>query len=222
MQSGSTARALRAALFALVCVGTGTGLHRLANGCDPGWVGPGLALPLVWLGAYGLARKERSILSVTTAIALAQLGLHLELGLFCPKTMTVPGMAGMPGMTGAPGYAAAASPSATSHGTLAMILAHAVAILVSGWWLGHGEKSFFDLCRVVALIVAPAADLLAGRLAPVRVSLPPLPIRRGIHVTAPRTTCPPGGPAPSPRVLRGPPASPNPRKLRRFQPAIIM
>src|SRR5262245_27660749 len=56
MHSGGTARALRAALFALVCVGTGTELHRLANGSDPSWVGPGLALPIVWLAAYGLAR----------------------------------------------------------------------------------------------------------------------------------------------------------------------
>jgi hypothetical protein len=211
MQSGGTARALRAALFALVCVGTGTGLHLLANGCDPGWVGPGLALPLVWLGAFGLARKERSMLSVTTSIALAQLGLHLELGLFCPKVATMPGMPGMPGAT-----------SAASHGTLAMILAHTVAILVCGWWLGCGEKSFFDLCRTVALIVAPAADLLAGRLTHVHGILPPLPVRRGIHVTAPRTTCPAGGPAPSPRLLRGPPALPGPRTLRRFQPITIM
>ena len=203
MQSGGTARALRAALFALVCVGTGTGLHCLANGSDPGWVGPGLALPIVWLGAYGLARSERSILIVTAAIALAQLGLHIELGWFCPKTMPMPGM---PGYSGTP-----------VHGTLAMVLAHAVAILVSGWWLGHGEKSFFNLCRVVALIAAPAADLLAGRLTRPRVRMRPLPARRGIHATAPHTTCPPGGPAPSPRVLRGPPAPSAPRSPRRFQ-----
>jgi hypothetical protein len=208
---------MRAALFALVCVGTGTGLHRLADGCDPGWVGPGLALPIVWLGAYGLARRERSILSVTTAIALAQLALHIELGWFCPKTITAPGMPGMPGIAAAPGNAGSAS-----HGMLAMVLAHAVAILVSGWWLGHGEKSFFDLCRAVALIIAPAADLLVGRLAHVHVSLPPLPLRRGIHATAPRTTCPPGGPEPSPRLLRGPPARPVPRTLRRFPPILTM
>lgn len=204
-------------MFALVCVGTGTGLHRLANGCDPGWVGPGLALPIVWLGAYGLARRERSILSVTTAIALAQLCLHIELGWFCPKAVTLPGM---PGMAGMPQYP---SSGTVSHGTLAMILAHTVAIVVCGWWLGCGERSFFDLCRAVALIVAPAADLLAGRLTHVHVgSQLPLPARRGIHVTAPRTTYPADGPAPSPRVLRGPPTRPVLRTLRRFQPITVM
>src|SRR5579859_6852815 len=92
VDSGSSARALRAALFALVCVGTGTELHCYANGSDPGWVGPGLALPIVWLLAYGLAGRERSALTVTPALGLAQLGLHVELGWFCPKTM--PGMPG--------------------------------------------------------------------------------------------------------------------------------
>ena len=214
MHSGSTARALRAALFALVCVGTGTGLHMVANGADPGWVGPALALPIVWLAAYGLACKERSALVVTLAIAAAQLGLHLELGLFCPTSMSMPGM---PGMSGTPGYTGVAVVSGTTggsggpHGTLAMILAHAVAILVSGWWLGRGEKSFFELCRVLALIAAPAADLLAGRLVFAPAGPLPLPARRGIHATARHTTCPPAGPAPSPRALRGPPAAPVPR-----------
>ena len=200
MQTGGTtaARGPRAALFALVCVGTGTGLHMVANGSDPGWVGPALALPIVWLAAYGLARKERSSLVVTSAIAAAQLGLHIELGWFCPKTMNMPGM---PGYTGT-GIGTASA----SHGTLAMILAHTIAILISGWWLGRGEKSLFELFRTLALIAAPAADLLRGRLAYVSaVTLLPLPARRGIHATARDTTCPPEGPAPSPRVLRGPP-----------------
>ena len=188
MDSGSSARALRAALFALVCVGTGTELHRLANSSDPSWVGPALALPIVWLLAYGLASRERSVLTVTPALGLAQIGLHVELGWFCPKTM--------PGM---PGY-----PSGSDHGTLAMVLAHVLAVLVAGWWLARGERGFFDLCRAVALLVAPAADLLLGRLVSARAELP-LPLWRGIHVTARETTSPPEGPAPSPRVLRGPP-----------------
>ena len=217
MYSGGTARAVRAALFALVCVGAGTGLHRLANGSDPGWVGPGLALPFVWLAAYGLARKERSVAAVTLAIGLAQLGLHVELGWFCPPSMAMPGMADvsqMPGMSG--------SATAVGHGTVAMILAHVVAILVSGWWLGRGEKNFFDLCRILALIAAPAADLISGRLACLPSGVLPLPARRGIHATARHTTSPPAGPAPSPRVQRGPPASPVPRSIWRCQPVIIM
>jgi hypothetical protein len=177
-------------LFALVCVGTGTELHRLANSSDPSWVGPVLALPIVWLLAYGLASRERSALTVTLALGLAQVGLHVELGWFCPKAM--------PGMM--PGY-----PSGSDHGTLAMVLAHMLAVLVTGGWLARGDKGFFDLCRAVALLVAPAADLLLGRLVYACAELP-RPLWRGIHVTARETTSPPEGPAPSPRVLRGPPS----------------
>jgi hypothetical protein len=202
---GTPARALRAALFALVCVGTGTELHRLADGADPGWVGPALALPLVWLAAYGLARKQRSSVAITFALGLAQLGLHVELGWFCPKSMAMPG---------------APSSMNPGYGNSAMILAHAAAVLVSGWWLGRGERSFFELCRTVALLVAPAADLLAGRLA-YAPSGPVLPERRGFHVTARRTASPKPWPAPSPRVLRGPPASPVPTNRRTHSPIFM-
>jgi hypothetical protein len=201
----SSVRVLRAALFALVCVGTGTELHRLANGSDPSWVGPGLALPIVWLAAYGLARRQRSSLAITLVLGLAQLGLHVELGWFCPKTM--------PGMPG--------SSMGSGHGTSAMVLAHVVAVLVSGWWLGRGESSFFALCRTVASLAAPAGDFLARRLIAALSSPPPLPARRGIHATARQTTSPPEGPAPSPRVLRGPPAF-VPRTNRRLHPITNM
>lgn len=193
--SGGTARALRAALFALVCVGAGTGLHQVANGCSPGSTGPALALPIVWLAAYGLAKRERSPLVVTLALGVAQLGLHVELDWFCPK---IPMMPGMPGYLGA------------AHGPLAMLQAHVVAVLICGWWLGRGERDFFDLCRTVARLAAPAVDLLSGRFAYVSGGLRCAPLRPGIHVTAPRTMSPPAGPAPSPRVLRGPPSFPAP------------
>lgn len=205
MTSGTTARALRAALFALVCVGTGTALHQWADGCSPGTTGPALALPVVWLAAFGLARRERSPFFVTGALAVAQLCLHVELGWFCPPSTAgampgMPAMAGMPGMSGPGGGGAS-----TGHGMAAMVLAHAVAVLISGWWLGHGERCFFELCRAVAFLAAPAVDLLRGRRA-MDGAPPPVPARRGIHVTAPHTSSPPQGPVPGPRLVRGPPS----------------
>lgn len=179
---------MRAALFALVCVGAGTGLHRLADGCAPGLTGPILALPVVWLAAYGLARKERSAVFVTLALGVAQLGLHLELGLFCPKRTTMPGM---------PGYL-------PSHGTAAMLAAHVAAVVICGWWLGRGERGFFELCRTVSFLAEGVADLLSGWF--VRGDAPALPARRGIHATAARTMRLPRGPVPGPRLLRGPPS----------------
>ena len=60
-----------------------------------------------WLTAWPAGNDPRS--TVTLALGLAQVGLHVELGWFCPKAM--------PGMM--PGY-----PSGSDHGTLAMVLAH--------------------------------------------------------------------------------------------------
>jgi hypothetical protein len=206
-------------LFAVVCIGAGTLLHQWADGCSPGPTGPALAVPAVWLAAFGLARRERSPRFVTGALGVAQLCLHLELGLFCPPggattmpgTPGMPGMPGMPSISGMPGAAAGISPAtcATGHGTAAMVLGHVVAVLICGWWLGRGERCFFELCRAVAFVAAPAVDLLRGRHVPAGAAPAP-PVRRGIHVTAPYTSSPPQGPAPGPRLLRGPPPASRP------------
>jgi hypothetical protein len=197
VNSTGSARTARSALFALVCVGVGTVLHRLAGGGDPGWVGPALAAPVVWLAAYGLARCERRPAVITLALGVAQLGLHVELGWFCR-----PAMPGMP-----PGFAAEAGRS-TGHSTLAMLLAHALAVLVSGWWLGLGERAFFELCRALPALARRAADRAAVLLA-VRNAFRAVPVDRrpgNFHANAHRTARPAGRPAPSPRVLRGPPS----------------
>jgi hypothetical protein len=196
VKSGGSARAARAALFALVCVGAGTALHRLAGGCDPGWVGPALAAPVIWLAAYGLAGRERPPAVITLALGAAQLALHVELGWFCP-----PGQGAMPGMP--PGYPA----DSTAHSGAAMLMAHLAAVLICGWWLGQGERSFFELCRVLAALTRRTADrarmLLAARQALATAPITSRPHR--FHASARRTARPVGRPAPSPRVLRGPP-----------------
>jgi len=176
----------------------GTVLHRIADGCDPGWVGPALAVPVVWLAAYGLARRERRPVVVTLALGVAQLGLHVELGWFCP-----PEQSAMPGMPpGSDGMAA-------GHGLAAMLVAHTLAVLICGWWLGLGERSFFELCRALPAIARRAAERAALALAVGRAfRTAPIGARaRKFHATAHRTARPTGRPAPSPRVLRGPPFS---------------
>ena len=216
MYSGSTARALRAALFASVCVGTGTTLHLWADGCSPGMTGPALALPAVWLAAFGLAGRERTPRFVTVVLAVAQLCLHLELGFFCPSSAGPGIMPGMPGMSESAAVhgATAATGPVVGHGMAAMMLAHTVAVLICGWWLGRGERCFFELCRTVAFLAAPAVDLLWARLAALGTAPAPR-VRRGIHVTAPYTSSAPQGPAPGPRLLRGPPPAPR-RRIRGF------
>lgn len=196
MNSGGSARTARAALFALVCVGVGTALHRVADGCDPGWVGPALAAPVVWLAAYGLARRERRPAVVTLALGVGQFALHIELEWFCPPTRSA-----MPGMP--PGFGGAQP----AHSMAAMLVAHVLAVLICGIWLGLGERSFFELCHALPGIARRTADRAAVTLAvgrafrTVRVGVGP----RNFHATAHRTARPAGRPAPSPRVLRGPP-----------------
>lgn len=196
MNTAGSARTARAALFALVCVGVGTALHRVADGCDPGWVGPALAAPVVWLAAYGLAGRERRPAVVTLALGIGQLGLHLELEWFCPPTP--PAMPGMP-----PGF----DRMSTAHSTAAMLVAHLLAVLVCGGWLGLGERSFFELCRALPAIARRAADRAALALAVGRAfRAVPITVRaRNFHASADRTARPSSRPAPSPRVLRGPP-----------------
>ena len=198
MNSDGSARTARAALFALVCVGVGTVLHRFADGCDPGWVGPALAAPVAWLGAYGLARCERRPAVVTLALGVGQLCLHVELGWFCPPTASA-----MPGMP--PGFGG----SVPAHSTAAMLVAHTLAVLICGVWLGLGERSFFELCRALPAIARRAADRAAVALAVGRAfrAIPVDARPSKFHATAPRTARLSGRPAPSPRVLRGPPPS---------------
>lgn len=198
VNTAGSARTARAALFALVCVGVGTVLHRVAGGCGPGWVGPALAAPVVWLAAYGLARRERRPAVVTLALGAGQLGLHVELGWFCP-----PAASTMPGMP--PGF----DGMSPAHSTAAMLAAHTLAVLVCGWWLGLGERSFFELCRALPAIARRAADRAALSLTVGRAfrAVPIAARARKFHASAQRTARPAGRPAPSPRALRGPPLS---------------
>ena len=156
-------RAARAALFAVVCVGVGATLHGAAGGCHPTWAAIGLALPAVWSAAWlGLA-QERSWLALTAGLGIAQIGLHLLFTSFdagaaaahatATGALTGAAMPSMPGM-------AMAQPNPYSA-ALAMITAHALAVVVCGWWLGQGERDFFALCRAAGALAAAPLHRLA-------------------------------------------------------------
>lgn len=156
---GPLLRATRAALFAAVCVGVGAAMHAAADGCHVGVLA--IALGLLGASALGYAGlgHERNGPTLTAGLAATQLGLHY---LFSVTSTMPSGAAAMRSMPNMPGAMAMPAPGAHLS-TTAMLLAHALAVAASGWWLRCGEREFFALCRAAAVLAAePLRRLLAA------------------------------------------------------------
>jgi hypothetical protein len=159
-------RAIRAALFAVVCVGVAAVLHGMAGACRPSWSAIALSMPVIWLAAWLALGRERSGVELTAGLGAAQVGLHYCFAFVCaapaaPHATAAPAaalsMPDMPNMDMSPG---AGHPSG-----VAMFAAHALAVVICGWWLRQGERDFFALCRVVAALFAAPLHRLADALA---------------------------------------------------------
>lgn len=166
-------RAIRAALFAVVCVGVAAVLHSMADGARPTWLELAAGIPAVWLVAWPTLGRERSGLELTAGLGAAQIGLHYLFTTLCAVTATqlrhpvatsstpsTPLALSMPDMPSMGMSGAASHPSGA-----AMFAAHVLAVLVCGWWLRQGERDFFALCRVVAALFAAPLDRLADAIA---------------------------------------------------------
>lgn len=149
-------RAIRATLFAVICVGMAAVLHSLADGCEPTWPEVGLGLPAVWLAAWPTLGRERSGLELTAGLGTAQVGLHyLFTYVYAASGAPYTATASPPTMSGMPSMADMSMPPVNTHqSAIAMFAAHALAVVVCGWWLRQGERDFFALCRVVAALAA--------------------------------------------------------------------
>jgi len=201
---GPLMRASRAALFAVVCVGVGAALHAAAYGCHVTALGVALGLlGACALGYAGLGR-ERNGPTLTAGLGAAQLGLHY---LLTATSAMTPGAAAMRPMPSMPD--AMAMPAPGPHlSTTAMLLAHALAVAASGWWLRCGEREFFALCRAAAVVAAEplrrllvAATLLATGTGTPAAAPRKSPARR---TPAPRR---PGLPLLTTLTFRGPPVA---------------
>jgi hypothetical protein len=167
--SALSLRAVRAALFAVVCVGVAAVLHGMADGCEVSWVGIGLGLPPIWLAACAGLGRERSGPELTVGLGVTQVGLHYLLAHFCvvtsaaaaTATSTVTVTASMPDM---PGMAMPQSPNPDVR-TVAMFAAHVLAVVICGWWLRQGERDLFALCRAVAALAATPLRRLTDAVA---------------------------------------------------------
>ncbi|ASU82633.1 hypothetical protein CDO52_07405 [Nocardiopsis gilva YIM 90087] len=155
-------RALRAGLFAAVCVAISAGLHCSAGGAPVGWGALGLAVLLVGAGGYTLAGAQRGLAPIMAAAFVTQFGLH---HLFSAAAVTPSGM------TTATADAAAGGMHHTMGGSsgMAMLLVHVFTALLTAWWLERGES---DLAELLRLLGAHLPLLLA---APRPLTVPPHP-----------------------------------------------
>ena len=118
---------------------------------------------MIWLAAWPTLGRERSGLELTVGLGAAQVGLHYLFTYLCaawgaphttaPLSAVPTSMPSMPGMDMSQGNAHALG--------IAMFAAHALAVVICGWWLRQGERDFFALCRVVAALFAAPLHRLA-------------------------------------------------------------
>lgn len=210
MVPGPLVRAARAALFAVVCVGVSAAMHGVAGGWSVEVRSAAAGLLAVTVVAYAGLGRERRGLTLTLGLGAAQVALHY---LFDATSTAGPAasssaMTAMPPMPGMPSMTAMPTPDAAHASAAAMLLAHALAVLVCGWWLRRGERDFFALCRTAALLAAePLRRLL--EVAALLVSSPPTPAVPARMNSALRTASirPLTSPLLSSLTFRGPPVA---------------
>ncbi|MEV0228270.1 hypothetical protein [Nonomuraea sp. NPDC050786] len=125
-------RAMRAAVFAAVCVLVSAALHGFAGG-EP--VRPGILLGasvLAWAGAYLLGGSQRGMGALLAACFATQYGMHQLFGAGTANAVT----------------------AGHEHGTgVGMFLVHAMTALISAWWLERGESALAALLQLAVTTV---------------------------------------------------------------------
>ncbi|MEQ8146785.1 hypothetical protein [Streptomyces sp. OP7] len=170
-------RAVRVAMFSLVCVLLAATGHGLAGGHRPPLALLALGGTAVAVTAGRLAGRERTLGQITGAITVAQGALHL---LFALGGSAHP--RGPSPLHHTPAFGAGHTAHGAQHGSTAavtgaaetgaepvgmalaaahlsplMLLAHLVAGLGAAWWLRQGEAVVWRLCR---LLGAPVSAVL--------------------------------------------------------------
>ncbi|MEV0634022.1 hypothetical protein AB0I77_03410 [Streptomyces sp. NPDC050619] len=140
MRASPAVRALRAAVFAALCVLLAAGGHALATGmAPPVWVQAAGFVP-VFAGGFLLGGRERSLVPIGGATVAAQGGLHLAYGAVRSHAYAhAPAHMQMSAHTHA-----MASHAATAHVSAALLLT---------WWLRRGEAALWSLLRRAVVLV---------------------------------------------------------------------
>lgn len=161
----SLVRWLRAAGFAATCAGLAAAGHLAGGGAmnRPALL---VGFAITFLPALVLTRREHTFGTILPAVAACQVVLHTLL------SQTSPGHPAPP----LPVSAAQDLSMPASHGGspgLDMLLMHAVAVLVTSWWLERGEARLCDLVRRAATwALRPFVRIW---IAPVRIPPPAIP-----------------------------------------------
>ncbi|MEU6507816.1 hypothetical protein [Streptomyces sp. NPDC046942] len=210
MTAGWCARAIRAAVFAAMCVLLAALGHVLMSGTDvPAWA---LAAGGAATGAVGwcLAGRERGLPLIVTVVVAAQTALHEAFSYAQSASGSAGGSAsmGMSGM-GSMGMSGMSSMDSSldmgamhmdhtgmspmdhmghsmdgGSSSFGMLAAHLLAAVLCGLWLAYGEKAAFRILRASAgWLAAPLRLLLALPAPPDR---PRVRLRRRRSDRAPR------------------------------------
>ena len=154
--------AVRAAVFAAVCLALGAAAHRaMSQAPVPGWAlatgGLGAYLP----ARYAAGRGERGLFGITCLMGGVQVAFHLlfsfaQAAPAAGRSAAMPGMAGsgasMPGMSMPAGMSMPGMTGGPMHVQVSggMLAAHAVAAVVCSWWLYRGEVAVHAVVRRAA------------------------------------------------------------------------
>lgn len=155
MTAGRGVRAVRAAVFAAVCVLLATIGHVLMSNAGLPWWAPVAGVTVTGAAAWCLAGREYGLFPVVAFALVAQSALHIAFSLSQTAVESAQPMhhyhAG----------SAMESMASTSHdlsgmSSTGMLAAHLLAALLSGLWLAYGERAAFRILRAVTgWLVAP-------------------------------------------------------------------
>ncbi|MFJ3976332.1 hypothetical protein [Streptomyces sp. NPDC090021] len=163
-------RALRAVMFAALCVLLAATGHMLMSGVPVPWWALSFGFAATSGTAWSLAGRERGILAVTVTAVAVQTVLHSGFSLAQSLTgpPAEPAMAAMP--AGAVGAAGAEAAAHAQHGTHApwAAVAPATGHMAGG---GHMAGTGHEASAMPAVLMSPAGMVLAHLLAAVLCGL---------------------------------------------------
>ncbi|WP_406860544.1 hypothetical protein ABZO31_08820 [Streptomyces sp. HUAS MG47] len=170
--SRSPIRALRAALFAAVCVSLAAVGHSSMSAHGIPVRSLGLAFAVTGVLAWACCGRRRGTPAIGAGLLAVQTALHtiFSAGQGHDAPLAHASHAGT-------GMGAGVEMSvAAGHGPLGMTAAHLLAAVICGLWLARGEAALFALARTAgAAAFTPLRLLLA--VARIRVPEPPRPVR---------------------------------------------